>query len=302
MPNTVKRLRNAKGRYLPGKPIDVTTESQIPALESMLSRGPVTFVLIYADWCGHCQRYKPMWERLTRTPGRIANMASVRDDMFKKVPAIKNAEINGYPSVIKVRSNGSIERYNVNGENTNAMDSTKMRDMANMTKEIKTVPDESTIASNTSGANYATNNNTTNNNATNNNATNNNATNNNATNNNAANNNAANNNAANNNATNNNAANNNATNNNATAYDESVDIYTPVTSLANMPGFQRGTLARQAGGALSVAAAFTNAVQSVGPVALLLAAHSLLPKRSRTFKSPKRSSHRGGTRRTRRYY
>lgn len=262
MPNTIRRLRNAKGRYLPGKPIDVTTESQIPALESMLSRGPVTFVLIYADWCGHCQRYKPMWERLTRTPGRIANMASVRDDMFKKVPAIKNAEINGYPSVIKVRSNGSIEHYNVNGENTNAMDSTKMRDMANMTKEIKTVPDESTIASNTSGANYATNNN----------------------------------------ATNNNAANNNATNNNATAYDESVDIYTPVTSLANMPGFQRGTLARQAGGALSVAAAFTNAVQSVGPVALLLAAHSLLPKRSRTFKSPKRSSHRGGTRRTRRYY
>ena len=277
MPNTIRRLRNAKGRYLPGKPIDVTTESQIPALESMLSRGPVTFVLIYADWCGHCQRYKPMWERLTRTPGRIANMASVRDDMFKKVPAIKNAEINGYPSVIKVRSNGSIERYNVNGENTNAMDSAKMRDMANMTKEIKTVPDESTIASNTSGANYAVNNNATNNNAANNNATNNNAINNNAT-------------------------NNNATNNNATAYDESVDIYTPVTSLANMPGFQRGTLARQAGGALSVAAAFTNAVQSVGPVALLLAAHSLLPKRSRTFKSPKRSSHRGGTRRTRRYY
>ena len=266
MPNTLRRLRNAKGRYLPGKPIDVTTESQIPALESMLSSGPVTFVLIYADWCGHCQHYKPMWERLTRTPGRIANMASVRDDMYKKVPAIKNAEINGYPSVIKVGPNGSIARYNVNGENTNAMDSSKMRDIANMTKEIKTVP-ESTIASNMSEINNAANNNTTNNNAA-----------------------------------NNNAANNNATNNNATAYDESVDIYTPVTSLANMPGFQRGTLARQAGGALSVAAAFTNAVQSVGPVALLLAAHSLLPKRSRTFKSPKRSSHRGGTRRNRRYY
>jgi thiol-disulfide isomerase/thioredoxin len=264
MPNSgSRRIRNARGRYLSGKSMNVTSESQIPALESMLTSGPITFILIYADWCGHCQRYKPMWEKLTTTPGRIANMAAVRDDMFKKVPAIKDAEINGYPSVIKVSPNGSIEKYNVNGENTNAMDSAKMRDMAVMKKELTTEP-RSILASNMASnmATLSSESSTKSNNSE--------------------------------------TALNKEQKNGVNAYDESVDIYTPVTSLGNMPGFQRGTLARQTGGGLSIAAAFAGAVQAVGPAALLLAAHSLLPKRSRTYKSPKRSSHRGGTRRARR--
>jgi thiol-disulfide isomerase/thioredoxin len=242
----------------------VTSASQIPALEAMLSSGTMTFVLIYADWCGHCQRYKPMWKQLTQTPGRIANMAAVRDDMFKQVPAIKDAKIQGYPSVIKVSPNGSIEKYNVNGENTNAIDSAKMRDMKEMAKEISATP-RSLMASNmaTVGSPSISNSvietpesiespETVNDGGKN-------------------------------------------------AYDESVDIYTPVTSLANMPGFQRGTLVRQSGGGISIASAFVGALQAAGPAALLLAAHSLLPKRSRTYKSPKRSSRRGSTRRARRH-
>jgi thiol-disulfide isomerase/thioredoxin len=233
----------------------------------MLSSGPMTFVLIYADWCGHCQRYKPMWKRLTQTPGRIANMAAVRDDMFKQVPAIKNAKIQGYPSVIKVSPNGSIEKYNVNGESTNAIDSAKMRNMDEMAKEISATP-RSVMASNMASAGTPSISNsvietpesvesiesleTVNNGGKN-------------------------------------------------AYDESVDIYTPVTSLGNMPGFQRGSMMRQSGGGISIASAFVGAIQAAGPTALLLAAHSLLPKRSRTYKSPKRSSHRGGTRKARRH-
>ena len=62
-----------------------------------------------------------------------------------------------------------------------------------------------------------------------------------------------------------------------------------------------------AGGALeSVFGAFAGAINAVGPAALLLAAHEMLPKswkakggarkRKMTYKSPKKASHRASTR------
>lgn len=277
-----RRLRNARGRFTVAKPIDVTSPSQIPMFESMVRRGPSTFVLVYADWCGHCNTYKPKWHELTGTPGRIANMAAVRDDVFKKIPTIANAKIEGFPSVIKVSPDGSIERFNVRGKTTNAIDPGKMRDMGFMRNEISTTP-QSVMASqmatmNTPAVTPEPLN-----------------------------------------TTKSLMKNSGFKTVSTSAAPDEEDIYTPVSgtgaqSLGKQPGFMRGTynerpgslltlddrrelMLPQTGGALSIAGAFASAVQSVGPAALLLAAHSLLPKRGRTYKSPKRSSHRGGTRR-----
>ncbi len=271
---TKGRTRNSRGRFSAKPPLNVTSPSQIKDLDVMLSTGPITFVLIYADWCGHCQRYKPMWESLSRTPGRIANMAAVRDDMFPQVSKIAKAKIQGYPSVIKVSPNGSIEEYNVKGESTNAIDSEKMRDMDEMRSMISKTP-KSTMASNMATVATPTRRNTVSPSPT--------------------------------------PASNTAT---VEAKDDSYDIYTPVTSLSHQPGFKKGAYSPgsllttedrtlntpQGGGGLSVAAAFAGAIQAAGPAALLLAAHALLPKRRGTYKSPKRSSHRGGTRRRHRKY
>lgn len=209
------------------KPIDVRTPEDANKLESMIHAGPMTIVLIYADWCGHCQRYKPTWADFEKTPGRVANIASVHHDMMENVPTIKNAAIQGYPSVIKVSPDGAIETYKVPGsdEKTNAMP--MMRDEAAMKKELTTI--------------------------------------------------------------------------------------TPVKN-SEQPGVQggvtnvvaenvKGELSGQKGGGLSVAAAFVSAIQAAGPAALLLATHAILPKlaRRRTYRSPKRSNHRGGTRRHRRF-
>lgn len=221
----------------------------------MLRSGHMTFVLVYADWCGHCQKYKPMWQKLSQTPGRIANMAAVRDDMFAQIPEISNAKIQGYPSVIKVSPDGSIEKYTVNGEQTNAIDSAKMRDMSAMKTEI-TSPPRTMMASNIPTPKRSPQ-----------------------------------------------PLNTTSTMMRETPEESETDIYTPVTSMANSPGSLISTEdredleSRQTGGGLGISASFINAIQSVGPAALLLTAHALLPKRARTYKSPKRTSHRGGTRR-----
>ena len=116
--------------------LDVRSDEDIPALEAMMGGNQTTFVLIYADWCGHCHRYMPTWDELQKIPGRTANMAKVHHDMQEKISALKDAKIQGYPSVVKVLPSGKLEEYRAEAnETTNAIQS--MRDMKEMERELK---------------------------------------------------------------------------------------------------------------------------------------------------------------------
>jgi thiol-disulfide isomerase/thioredoxin len=226
--------RNSKGRFKPKPLLDVRKPNQILDLKQLILNGPNTFVLIYADWCGHCHRYMPKFKSLAKTPGRVANMATVNETVLKSIPELSEAKISGYPSVIKVDSNGKIEEYTVPGssESTNVVPD--MNDESVMRTLLTTAP------SNSGSPGYQ-------------------------------------------------------------------------GPLAGNLHFMEKEEEEQRGGALaSVFGAFSAAFNQVGPSALLLAAHELLPKswkakggarrrnaRRLTYKSPKRASHRSSTRKNR---
>ena len=118
-------------------PIDVRSSDTVPAFENMLSRGPMTIILVYADWCGHCDTFKKnIWKPLNSTPNRTMNMASVHYDQLENT-SLKNSAINGYPSLLVVGTDGEPATFESENGTTNAMpDANNMRTM----KRLVTTP------------------------------------------------------------------------------------------------------------------------------------------------------------------
>ena len=95
------RRRSTKiGRITP--PLDVRNDSSLSAFENLIINGPLTVVLVYADWCGHCTKFKEkMWNKASNMPNKTINTASVHYDMLDKT-SLKNSKIEGYPSLLLV--------------------------------------------------------------------------------------------------------------------------------------------------------------------------------------------------------
>ncbi len=107
------------GRLLP--PIDITDMKFLDELEKRIKAGPLTLAFVYADWCGHCQRFKPTMEKLENLPGRSVQTVRIRDDMFPKT-SLSSAKIEGYPTLMLVDKTGKVESFKTeDGQVTNAI-------------------------------------------------------------------------------------------------------------------------------------------------------------------------------------
>ena len=127
----VKKTRMGKIRV----PLDVRDENDVPAFEKMLENGPMMIVLVYADWCGHCTKYKEnVWSPLKSVKNRTMNMASVHYDQLENT-SLKNSKIEGYPSLLVVGKDKTPATFkSPSGTTTNSLpkanDFTTMKNLA----------------------------------------------------------------------------------------------------------------------------------------------------------------------------
>jgi len=112
------RTRKAKAK---GKVLKVDSADKIAAMESMLGKGSITFVLIYADWCGACNKFKKnIWNPMCEKSAAHSRVA-VRDDMVGNT-SLSSAKIDYLPSLIVVDENGKMQSFKTpEGKHTNAM-------------------------------------------------------------------------------------------------------------------------------------------------------------------------------------
>jgi len=79
-----------------------------------------TIVLVYANWCPHCQTMKPEWNEMKNNLGMDFEIIEIEDSDFDKDMKIKNIEDNklkgehieimGYPTMFKIH-NGHADYY-----------------------------------------------------------------------------------------------------------------------------------------------------------------------------------------------
>jgi len=102
--------------------LDVRSQNEVSDLEKMISIGPLTLVLVYADWCGHCHNFKEkMWNEVNTIPNKSVNTASVHYDMLDKT-SLANSKIEGYPSLLLVGTDKKPADFvEEDGTKTNAM-------------------------------------------------------------------------------------------------------------------------------------------------------------------------------------
>jgi thiol-disulfide isomerase/thioredoxin len=88
----------------------------------MLSSGPLTLVLVYADWCGACHKFRDeVWSPLTQLKQATVNRAAIREDMIGKT-SLANVQKKFYPTLLLVGADKKPATFtDEEGQVTNAM-------------------------------------------------------------------------------------------------------------------------------------------------------------------------------------
>jgi hypothetical protein len=114
----------------------------VTGFEKLLEKGPLTLVLVYADWCGACHRFKEnTWNNVTRMKDRTMNIGSVREDMLPET-SLANAKISHYPSLLLVGSDKRPAEFtSPEGQSTNALPNNETKNIQQLLKTpVEEVP------------------------------------------------------------------------------------------------------------------------------------------------------------------
>ena len=94
--------------------------SKIEHLERMLKNGKLTIVLIYADWCGACTRFKKsIWGPMSQKPA-IHNRIAIREDLVGKTP-LAGSKYTYLPTIMVVDERGQPQAVEGPQGRTNAI-------------------------------------------------------------------------------------------------------------------------------------------------------------------------------------
>ena len=110
--------RSVMGKLMP--PVNVDSPDKYAAADKAISIGPISVVVFYAPWCGHCRNLEPTLNKLEASPNRSVQMVRIRDDMIDG-SRFKNEPKNGFPQIMLVDKAGNTMKFSESGKVTNSL-------------------------------------------------------------------------------------------------------------------------------------------------------------------------------------
>ena len=113
--------------------LNVDKISKVPSLENALKSGRINIILVFAEWCGACHKFrKNIWDPMLQK-NAMHNRIAVRDDMIGKT-SLRGANFDYLPSILVVDEKGVAQVFNTpEGKTTNATPTPKnLTDMLKM--------------------------------------------------------------------------------------------------------------------------------------------------------------------------
>ncbi|NDB82956.1 MAG: hypothetical protein EB127_09495 [Alphaproteobacteria bacterium] len=143
------KTRGKKTNNITEEDLEVKSDMDVPKLLKLLKKKhPIVFVYIGAEeWCGPCQKFRPLYEEYKKIAGRNVPMVHIDHTMVPKTFAA-DAKIDGFPSgTVYSPKDGSFANFKKEtGEDTHSMPS--IRDKEAMTAFLTANPDELLKANN----------------------------------------------------------------------------------------------------------------------------------------------------------
>jgi thiol-disulfide isomerase/thioredoxin len=153
---TRKKRLSTTGKVLP--PLDVRSSKHLKEFDRRLRKGPLTIILVYADWCGHCHTMMPHFDAASKSPNRTIQSIKVNEQMLDSVNNYINKNVNktakplsveGYPSIILVDNKGDKVSDIESVRDTNVMTKVMSQPVTNNDEKSKPINSNTNTNTNT---------------------------------------------------------------------------------------------------------------------------------------------------------
>lgn len=130
-----RKAKAISGRMFPYVDVSTNDKKKVNTFLDMIKSGRTIIVLVYANWCGHCHTFKPIFDKAA-SAGNTKVAAAIESEALSTINASlpKPISVEGYPTVIAIGDKG-----NQIAEMSTPMGSDAVTQLKNVMKNLNSI-------------------------------------------------------------------------------------------------------------------------------------------------------------------